>query len=190
MKSYSELLKIYSHPSQISYEELLCTTEWITKRDKIVQRDNCKCSNCGKSATLYVNGLGSIWLREDHKKDYGWFKVGADLIEKEVNWVEYFHEEADRPYILHVHHSYYILSKLPWDYPDEDLITLCNWCHFDFHKDNKVPVYMNDRKAEIVHVDFCWKCKGAGWFPHYKHVANGICFECRGQRFSVANSDP
>lgn len=187
MKSYTELLKKYIYPSQIPYEELLCTTEWILKRDKIVKRDNCECRKCGKEATMYDSVIGTFWLREDHKKDYGWLKEGENSIEKEINWVEYFHEESDRPYSMQVHHSYYILSKLPWEYLDEDLITWCNWCHLEFHKENKVPVYMNDLKIELARVEFCWKCKGTGWFHQYKHVENGVCFECRGKKFSIIN---
>ena len=30
---------------------------------------------------------------------------------------------------LEVHHKKYIENRLPWDYPDEDLITLCCDCH-------------------------------------------------------------
>src|SRR5260370_4869913 len=30
---------------------------------------------------------------------------------------------------LHVHHRYYVQGKLPWEYPDEALITLCKQCH-------------------------------------------------------------
>lgn len=30
---------------------------------------------------------------------------------------------------LHVHHKYYWFGKDPWEYPDEDYITLCHICH-------------------------------------------------------------
>lgn len=30
---------------------------------------------------------------------------------------------------LHVHHKQYVQGKDPWDYPDEDLITYCRFCH-------------------------------------------------------------
>ena len=33
----------------------------------------------------------------------------------------------DRP--LHVHHKHYIKDKLPWEYPNKDLYTLCEVCH-------------------------------------------------------------
>lgn len=30
---------------------------------------------------------------------------------------------------LHVHHIYYTPNTDPWDYPDEALVTLCEFCH-------------------------------------------------------------
>lgn len=30
---------------------------------------------------------------------------------------------------LQVHHLYYLPNKLPWEYPDEALLTLCDLCH-------------------------------------------------------------
>jgi len=31
--------------------------------------------------------------------------------------------------MLTVHHSYYVSGRMPWNYPDGTLITLCNNCH-------------------------------------------------------------
>lgn len=36
---------------------------------------------------------------------------------------------GDTEHTLNVHHRRYILGRDPWDYPDEDLITLCEACH-------------------------------------------------------------
>lgn len=30
---------------------------------------------------------------------------------------------------LHVHHTYYLTGKMPWEYPDEALLVLCAGCH-------------------------------------------------------------
>ncbi len=30
---------------------------------------------------------------------------------------------------LHVHHLYYLTGALPWDYPNEALVTWCEDCH-------------------------------------------------------------
>lgn len=42
---------------------------------------------------------------------------------------------------LEVHHTYYIDEKLPWEYPDSALITLCSSCHKELHENSEVPVY-------------------------------------------------
>jgi len=36
---------------------------------------------------------------------------------------------GDTESTLNVHHKYYIYKKDPWDYPDELLVTLCEYCH-------------------------------------------------------------
>ena len=143
MTTYPDLLNKYASRSQIPYEEFLRTKEWLDKRKIIIERDNYKCQLCGKHPTMYISGLGEIWLREDHKTDSAFFKDGESFVEKEIKWIETFHEEADKPYYLHVHHKHYILTHLPWEYSDESLITYCNWCHWKFHEENKVDVYLD-----------------------------------------------
>ena len=34
---------------------------------------------------------------------------------------------------LHVDHDYYEWGRFPWEYEDESLRTLCQWCHEDKH---------------------------------------------------------
>ena len=41
---------------------------------------------------------------------------------------------------LHVHHKYYVSNRLPWEYPDTALITLCNICHSKEHL-KTIPLY-------------------------------------------------
>lgn len=38
---------------------------------------------------------------------------------------------------LHVHHSYYLRGKEPWQYPDGSLISVCNDCHDKIHPEKK-----------------------------------------------------
>lgn len=70
------------------YSELLKDVRWKKKRNKIVHRDNDKCTNCGSTR------------------------------------------------LLHVHHMKYELGKLPWEYDDNDLVTLCKRCHKNWHDKN------------------------------------------------------
>ena len=39
----------------ISYVEMLLTERWRQKREEILERDNRKCRNCGKSQNLHVH---------------------------------------------------------------------------------------------------------------------------------------
>lgn len=98
------------------------------------------------------------------------------------------HYDAEKPYSMQVQHKYYVLDKLPWKYPDDALITYCNWCHSEWHQQNKVKVFADEQLTTEVPVSVCSRCSGAGWFPQYKHVENGVCFECNGQRFTVSHT--
>lgn len=42
---------------------------------------------------------------------------------------------------LQVHHLYYIFPRMPWQYPDTALITLCNKCHKLEHQTSTIIVY-------------------------------------------------
>jgi len=35
---------------------------------------------------------------------------------------------------LHVHHDYYEWGRLPWEYDNVYLRTLCEWCHQEHHQ--------------------------------------------------------
>ncbi len=90
---------------------------------------------------------------------------------------------TENPLFPHVHHKYYILNALAWDYPDNALELLCHKCHFEFHKKNIVPIYLNNKLNDIMRCTPCYRCFGAGHFPEYNYVENGVCFRCRGARY-------
>lgn len=83
---------------------------------------------------------------------------------------------------LNVHHKVYRENKKAWEYPDNDLITLCWSCHEQLHKNVKIACYSESGEYKGV-LTPCSRCFGAGWFPEYKHVQNGICFRCWGKRY-------
>ncbi len=84
---------------------------------------------------------------------------------------------------LHVHHLYYVLSRLPWEYSDQALITLCNLCHWDLHQKTKIKVFKNESNLVDLGLTACKRCNGAGVFQEYQHIQNGICFECHGRMY-------
>lgn len=91
---------------------------------------------------------------------------------------------SENTIILHVHHKFYIENKLPWEYENDSLITLCNWCHWDLHEKTNVPIYtmINGQLHDLLYIP-CKRCNGAGVIPKYKHVVNGLCFRCNGRLY-------
>lgn len=89
---------------------------------------------------------------------------------------------------LHVHHKYYQKMKLPWEYPETSLQTLCWKCHEDLHKSEQVKFY-DEEGQEIGTLTPCIRCHGAGEFPEYNHVQEGICFRCHGAKYEELIED-
>jgi hypothetical protein len=87
--------------------------------------------------------------------------------------------------ILHVHHKFYVKSWLPWDYPNDALITFCSICHDHLHRTQSVKVYKENRDYFLEELDYepCTRCSGSGYLQEYDHVQNGVCFRCGGQGF-------
>lgn len=42
---------------------------------------------------------------------------------------------------LHLHHTYYLEGKMPWEVPDDCLITLCKTCHEKEHKGKDIKTF-------------------------------------------------
>jgi hypothetical protein len=90
---------------------------------------------------------------------------------------------------LQVHHKYYILGYLPWEYKDECLQTVCENCHKEIHLKNNIPIYDSSLMNNIITSrTTCQRCNGIGFIPKYNHIENGICFNCRGNKFEEFNS--
>jgi len=83
---------------------------------------------------------------------------------------------------LHIHHRFYQIGKLAWEYPDEAFQCLCWDCHENLHKNQYVKVF-DEMGIELGAKLVCSRCHGAGWFPEYSHVQSGVCFKCLGSRF-------
>jgi len=81
--------------------------------------------------------------------------------------------------ILHVHHRYYRLGLLPWEYPDSALVVLCEEHHELLHRTTKITVF-DESGQPFAQSASCSKCSGAGYLPPYNHICAGICFRCGG----------
>ena len=160
------------YPNQhIPYQQLLGTQEWNVKRDAIVRRDKDVCTKCGTESTQLAWNSGKAFNILSYT-----FGPGPN---------DYQAMEVDKPIVLHVHHLYYVLSKYPWEYEDRALVTLCNNCHLEIHKVEIIPVYeIKEGERMKIPASTCSRCHGAGYFPQYNHVEAGVCFQCRGERYT------
>jgi len=176
LQEYSELLERYEKEKNVPYVELLKTEEWFEKRSKIIERDNRRCTKCGRKATIFTPETGHIERIPVPIRD----PLG-NILDGEV--AHYITRPAEDPCTLHVHHKYYVLEQTPWEYADEALLTLCSNCHEELHNDQSVPVYETRAKLNEMSLTPCGRCGGKGRIPKYDHVQDGICFRCHGARF-------
>ncbi|WPQ63663.1 hypothetical protein SIO70_02150 [Chitinophaga sancti] len=174
-----ELLLFNNEGKHLTYSQYLSTNEWMSKREEIIKRDNFQCTQCKKKDT--IDNYDPITKKTEHLWliDNGVVYLGGDTASVNSVFVS-----ADKHYHLEVHHTRYILNRLPWDYKNEDLITFCNHCHTEFHLHHKVPVYSGDESTELEY-EPCPKCNGKGYIPDYFNVQNGICFQCRGEKYII-----
>ena len=183
LTTLAQLKKQYAD-QYIPYQARLETQEWKIKRDAIVERDEKKCRKCGCPPTenLWHNGKMHylMYVPSDPKNliEIGGLKYRGDAFGDDVH-------QLYEAVILHVHHLYYLESKHPWEYANEALITLCNSCHLKTHETEVIPVYRMENESRIkIPVETCSRCYGAGCFPQYKKVENGVCFKCSGSRYT------
>lgn len=69
---------------------------------------------------------------------------------------------------LQVHHLRYRVGVAPWEYEDEELLTLCIDCHKLTHATSKIPVF--DESGDLVSIPQtmrCERCDGPGYIPQY-----------------------
>ena len=177
-ESYDQLRERFG-PVRIPYEELLATREWRDRRRSVIDRDGWKCSLCGTPPTENVHGQ-HCWAIEPvfEVVDRGEGRPRDVYMVEGESW-----ESADRAYVLQVHHKYYITGRLPWDYRDDALVTLCQWCHQQVHENARIHVYA-DANGQLIEAGFatpCLRCGGSGYLLEFHYVEGGVCFRCRGE---------
>ena len=189
MKSYFDISQEYIN-RKIPYYLLLDTNEWHAKRNKIISRENNICQYCKKSCIDdYIpkaTPAGVIWKpgiyeELEIEKNFYCRTTGEHLGSYPAITVK-LTEQKD-PHFAHVHHTYYVLSNLPWNYPDEDLMLLCHKCHTKLHESERISVYLNKNQLQSINCTPCSRCGGKGHLPQFNYVEAGICFRCRGACF-------
>lgn len=153
--------KTYEEIDLINYFDLLKCDEWKNKRTGILKRDNFRCLRCKTTYTISAySGNNKIYLFKDNSPN------------------------PDNKYInLQVHHTLYIYNKLPWEYEDDELETLCNICHNELHNNEDVKVW-DENQYNQVKFGSCDRCSGKGYIALYKNIQNGMCFKCKGYGYN------
>lgn len=64
-------------------------------------------------------------------KDPRWQKKRLEIMQRDEFTCR---ECGDTKSTLHVHHVYYLNNRDPWDYEDENFMTLCSDCHYNEHR--------------------------------------------------------
>ncbi|MBK7212937.1 MAG: hypothetical protein IPH88_06500 [Bacteroidales bacterium] len=135
---------------------------------------------------LYTNQDEST-LRDIVKSSLGYSDIETDNLI--YNWSKpYLFNASDWLFVggLNVHHEYYQDGKLPWEYPDESLHTLCSECHLIHHQNH--PIEHRDTLGnKIGFFAPCIRCNGTGYLPEFHYYQNGICFTCNGLGYLVTN---
>jgi hypothetical protein len=191
MTTYSTYSKLQQQQGNtICYADLLLTAEWRAKRQSILQRDGYTCSQCHKGETLlWPHAETGVYVPHEVRKPLQLRGQALYVLNEDglqcfrINKPEQIHfVAASENRRMHVHHRLYIHGRLPWVYDDEHLETMCEKCHFDWHRKYRAKVYrqIGSNLIEMGKLTPCIRCNGAGRFPEYSHVEAGICFRCRG----------
>jgi len=81
--------------------------------------------------------------------------------------------------VLHVHHKCYRQNIEIWNQKDDEYVALCNICHAIIHDNQLIPFF--DKNGNVIqYMTPCPKCGGRRRLECYKHVDDGICYECKG----------
>lgn len=174
---------------KILYQDQLSTIEWKNKRNSIIQRDNNICTCCKSMPSIFKKG--KAYRKQTITEKEIEFK---ELIESE-EWKEWFELFGTypkigprlipdlNPTILHVHHKYYVINKLAWNYPDDALITLCKDCHQKLHNTQRIPIFLDESLETELDYEICDRCNGSGYLKEFHYYQNGTCFKCNGEIF-------
>lgn len=188
LKPYKSLVRD-KNGEPLTYGEILQSFEWREKREEIIIRDNRTYQRCHVQGPINQQGIQyrKLTKEEEQKYDYA-----EPIINDPLSGLVFYAAKpiavpVENPIYLHVHHTYYILGKLPWEYSSDSLQTLCAKCREDLHRNEKICFYFDESKSTIRKLLFCARCSGTGYLEQFSYVDDGICFECKGNRFKNYN---
>ncbi|SRR5258706_9258254 len=182
-----EMLGLAADDRPWTYSDLLKLSQWKNKRNDVLRRDSRICTTCGLEGTIiekYSSHPDFSYIAVDVNDGYIPNSPAYELTIDDFNRMRVIYIPAPTV-ILHVHHRYYLLDSLPWEYNDAVLITMCSGCHHKWHAENKAVVYQKrGEQYYTLNVTPCDRCHGVGSLHQYKYYMGGICFKCNGARYN------
>jgi hypothetical protein len=73
-------------------------------------------------------------------------------------------------------------AKHSWLLSQNELQAVRSPCHLELHRNQKIP-HLDINGNEIGLLTPCYRCAGAGEFPEFYHVEEGVCFTCHGAKY-------
>ena len=177
---YDVLIRLDPHPT---YKDLLGTIEWANCRMKVLNRDR-RCVRCQVivegDETGFYRKLTAEEVAEQEREWQNW--KGIDLAGDGQHFIK-----GQKPVVvgvqvvMQVHHLYYIQDKLPWEYDESALISVCRDCHVKIHAEEEIRMYTDASLSAFMEITPCSVCEGTGYRPEYDYYMNGVCFWCNGR---------
>ena len=90
--------------------------------------------------------------------------------------------------MLHVHHLRYLDGKMPWESPDDDLVTLCNNCHAVEH-DIKIQDQEKSKKKKKKKKKNKGMTTSVGMQKAIIGMITGIVYGCRKENYHALYDD-
>jgi len=202
-------LQRYFTDQSLNYQSQLLQYKWHAKRFDFFKNANFKCSRCINVATIKMISEVAMNNSSSISFSYNSFQGGNKRkIDKAIatlnsftlpllklNWTFLQHPNVAEEVILQLHHKYYINDgRKAWEYDDDCFQVLCRKCHEHIHETEDIPVFdseedkNNNSPNQPLCPEICCRCEGLGYIEAFRHVQNGICFQCWGEGFSFKNS--
>ncbi|MBZ4676645.1 MAG: hypothetical protein JG782_1265 [Anaerophaga sp.] len=127
--------------------------EWQKKRREILQRDNFTCQMCNTfnpslgMVEIVDKKKGVVELHEYESNPWGsLYRLSSSDTGQTITMN--FNDNWLVLPILQIHHVKYTEGNEIWEYEDNDLITLCKFCHTKVHEQFEIPMY--DKSGKLV----------------------------------------
>ncbi|MBR2236204.1 MAG: hypothetical protein IJ892_14260 [Prevotella sp.] len=132
---------------QTGYED----PRWIEKSNSIKARDNYTCQLCHAFNPMQEGGIfirqGEYYTLHYYDSEKSKYIIGVQNYDISINidFMYGFYLAMPR---FNVHHKIYYRNRKLWDYQDDCLVTLCEYCHHFIHSLNDVGIPIVEERKD------------------------------------------